>query len=35
MLKLDVSQPLWPLVAIPVALLGAPWLIETISGWLG
>lgn len=31
---LDVEQPLWPLVAIPLALLGVPWLVEVIGGWL-
>ena len=34
MLKLDVSQPLWPLFAIPAALLGVPWLIELVEGLL-
>jgi len=33
-LTLDPSRPLWPLVAIPVALLGGAWLIEVIGGWL-
>lgn len=31
---LDVNRPLWPLVAIPVAILGGGWLLEVIGGLL-
>lgn len=31
---LDVSRPIWPLVVIPLALLGGAWLVEAIGGWL-
>lgn len=31
---LDVGRPLWPLVVIPVALLGVPWLVEVVGAWL-
>lgn len=33
-LTLDPSQPLWPLLAIPAAVLAVPWLVEVIGGWL-
>lgn len=33
-MNFDVNQPLWPLVVIPVALLGVPWLVEVVGGWL-
>jgi hypothetical protein len=31
---LDVNRPLWPLVVIPAAILGVPWLVEVVGGWL-
>lgn len=31
---LDVSKPLWPLVVISLLILGVPWLVEVVSGWL-
>lgn len=34
MLNLDPNPPLWPLFAIPVAILGVPWLVEVIGGVL-
>ncbi len=33
-LSLDPARPLWPLLVIPAAVLGVPWLIEVIGGWL-
>lgn len=33
-LTLDPSRPLWPLLVIPAAALGVPWLVEVIGGWL-
>jgi hypothetical protein len=33
-LALDPMQPLWPLLVIPVAILGVPWLVEVIGGLL-
>ena len=33
-LILDPDRPLWPLVVIPVAILGVPWIAEVIGGWL-
>jgi len=34
MLNMDPWQPLWPLVVIPVAILGVPWLVEVVGAWL-
>jgi hypothetical protein len=31
---LDVSKPIWPLLAISVAILGGGWLIEVVGGLL-
>lgn len=33
-LILDPYRPLWPLVVFPAAILGVPWLVEVIGGWL-
>lgn len=33
-LILDPDRPLWPLLVIPVSILGGGWLIEVIGGWL-
>lgn len=33
-MNFDPSQPLWPLLIFPVAILGVPWLVEVIGGWL-
>lgn len=29
---LDVEKPLWPLFAIPLALLGIAWAVEVVEG---
>lgn len=31
---LDVGKPIWPLIVIPVLILGVPWLVEVVSGLL-
>ena len=31
---LDVSRPIWPLPALCLAVLGVPWLVEVVGGWL-
>jgi hypothetical protein len=33
-MKLDVSQPIWPIAAIPAAILGVLWLVEVVEGLL-